>query len=78
VDFWFPIARKKLEIHFPAPKAGLYGQKPIKRTQKHVILGVFVFVFEQRGYRFLGIPPNIIFYAKNIIVYYRYGLLRAS
>jgi hypothetical protein len=28
-------------MHFSAPKAGLSGQKPIERTQKHVVLGVF-------------------------------------
>ena len=41
VDFWFPLARKKPEIHFSTPEAGLSGQKSIKRTQKHVVLGVF-------------------------------------
>jgi hypothetical protein len=40
-DFWFPLARKKLGIHFSTPEAGLSGQKPIKRTQKRVVLGVF-------------------------------------
>jgi hypothetical protein len=41
VDFWFPIVRKKPEIRFSTPEAGLSGQKPIKRTQKYVALGVF-------------------------------------
>ena len=41
VDFWFPLARKKPEICFPTSEAGLSGQKSIKRTQKHVVLGVF-------------------------------------
>jgi hypothetical protein len=41
VGFWFPLARKKLEIHFSTPEAGLSGQKPIKRNQKYVVLGVF-------------------------------------
>jgi hypothetical protein len=45
VDFWFPllIARKKPEIHFSTPEAGLPGQNPIERTQKHgvLVLGVF-------------------------------------
>jgi hypothetical protein len=41
VDFWFPLARKKPEIHFSTPEAELSGQKSIKRTQKHVVLGVF-------------------------------------
>jgi hypothetical protein len=41
VDFWFLLTRKKTEIHFSAPEAGLSGQKTIKRTQKHVVLGVF-------------------------------------
>ena len=26
VGFWFPLARKKLEIHFSTPEAGLSGQ----------------------------------------------------
>jgi hypothetical protein len=29
VDFWFPIARKKPEILFSTPEAGLPGQKSI-------------------------------------------------
>jgi hypothetical protein len=41
VDFWFPLARKKPEIRFFTPEAGLSGQKSIKRTQTHVVLGVF-------------------------------------
>jgi hypothetical protein len=41
VDFWFPIARKKSKIRLSTPEAGLSGQKSIKRTQKHVVLGVF-------------------------------------
>jgi hypothetical protein len=43
VDFWSPLARKKPEIHFSTAEAGLSGQKSIagKRTQKHVVLGVF-------------------------------------
>jgi len=41
VGFWFPLARKKPEIHFSTPEAGLSGQKSIKCTQKHVALGVF-------------------------------------
>ena len=40
-DFWFPLARKKPEIRFSTPGAGLPGQKSIKRTQKCVVLGVF-------------------------------------
>jgi hypothetical protein len=57
VDFWFPLARKKPEIRFSTPEAGLSGQKSIKRTQKHVVLGVF------------GHFPKISKrpYAKNII-----------
>jgi hypothetical protein len=38
VDFWFPLAQKKPEIHFSKPKAGLSGQKSIERTQKYVVL----------------------------------------
>jgi hypothetical protein len=41
VNFLFPLARKKPEIHLSTPEAGLSGQKSIKRTQKHVALGVF-------------------------------------
>ena len=41
VGFWFPLARKKPEIHFSTPEAGLSGQKSIKHTQKYVVLGVF-------------------------------------
>jgi hypothetical protein len=41
VGFWFPLARNKPEIQFSTPEAGLSGQKTIKRTQKHVVLGVF-------------------------------------
>jgi hypothetical protein len=52
VDFWFPLAREKPEIHPSTP-----GQKSIKRTQKYVVLGVF-------GY----FPKISKFpYAKNII-----------
>ena len=35
------LARKKPEIRFSTLEAGLFGQKPIKRTQKYVLLGVF-------------------------------------
>ena len=41
VDFWFPLARKKPEIRFSTPEAGLTGQKPIKRTQKTRRFGCF-------------------------------------
>jgi hypothetical protein len=41
VGFWFPLARKKPEICFSTPEAGLFGQKSIKRAQKHATLGVF-------------------------------------
>jgi hypothetical protein len=57
VDFWFPLARKKPEIHFFTPEAGLSGQKSIKRAHKSVVLGVF------------GYSPQISEcpYAKNIV-----------
>ena len=55
-DFWFPLARKKLEIHFSTPEAGLSGQTSIS-TQKYVVLGVF------RNFPKISKCPH----AKNII-----------
>jgi hypothetical protein len=59
------IARKKPEIRFSAPEAGLSGQNSIKRTQKYVFLGVF------------GHFPKISKCpcAKNVQYQYQYQLL---
>jgi hypothetical protein len=51
------VARKKPEIQFSSPEAGLCGQKTIKRTQKCVALGVFWY------FSIISKCP----YAKNII-----------
>jgi hypothetical protein len=66
VDSWFPLARKKSEIRFSMPDAGLSSQKSIKRTQKHHVLDV------------LGHPPPKKFQMPVRQKYYacnRHGLL---
>ena len=67
VDFRLPLARKKPEIHFSTPEAGLSGQKSIKRTQKYCVV--------RRFGCFRVFPPNPNFKMPVRRKYYRYGLL---